>query len=792
MPPKTILSTNPYIILNNQGKNLPSIELNKQQHILGRDPQQVDIFVPEDWVIVSRIQATFKKVGNQYYIYDGDGINPSSNHLFINNTLITPKDGYCLKNEDKIKIGQNQSTAITISFYDANSQYNITQPNQNSLDIKNKSFILGRDPSANLQLDSPVVSRKHAIIDTDNKGRYVLEDLSTNGVFVNDIKVTGKAVLSSGSIIRIGPYILTLQGDKLILADRGENIRLDADQILRIVKNKNNQKIVLLNNISLSIEPGQFVALVGGSGAGKSTLLRTLLGIEPTTKGTVFLNGEDLRKNFNIYRNQIGYVPQTDIVHKDLTVEEVLRYAAKLRLPPDININEIIEKTLTQIEMIDHRHKLVKQLSGGQLKRVSIGVELLADPKLFFLDEPTSGLDPGLDKKMMQLLRKLADEGKTIILVTHATTNITLCDRIVFLGRGGNLCYFGPPKESSDFFSLEEEDFADIYIQLETKEAVGETAEKFSKSDYYDKYIEQRLGIGNQPKIKNKPKKVKASFFQQLLILIKRYFQLIIRDKIYLILNLLTAPIGIFLINLAIKEKEPLVLGIEDDPSLAPLALRVLFVFTCAAIWVGLASSLQEIVKEGAIYVRERLVNLSLFAYLNSKIIVLGGLAFIQSILMLIIVLLSFSSPEPETVPWFLGIILTTFLTLFTAISLGLMVSASVKNSTQANSALPILLLPQIIFSGVLFNMEGIGKYVSWMMLSRWSVGGYGALVDVNNLVPEPTMLLDGTEIPLPFEGSPVYDPSWENLLLNWGVLLLHSLVYLGITFYLQKRKDIL
>jgi putative ABC transport system ATP-binding protein len=797
---KTVLSGNPSIVLNNQGKTLSSIQLTKPQHILGRDPQKADIVVPEDWCVVSRVQATFKKVGNNYYIHDGNGQHPSSNRLFINNKLITPKEGYCLHHQDEIKIGQNQSNLVIICYYDPNVAYKVSKPKLKSVSLKDKSIVVGRDPKANLQLEAPTISRKHAIIDQDNQGRYILYDYSTNGVFINDTKVNGKAQILSGSIIKIGPYTLKLQEDELIVADRGDNIRLDANRILRIVKGKNNQPIVLLNNISLPIEPGQFVGLVGGSGAGKSTFLRTLLGIEPITKlenepdikQGVYINGEDLRKNFNIYRNQIGYVPQTDIVHKDLKVQEVLYYAAKLRLPPDIDIDQVVQQTLTQIEMTDRRDVLVKNLSGGQLKRVSIGVELLADPKLFFLDEPTSGLDPGLDKKMMQLLRKLADQGRTIILVTHATSNITLCDRIVFLGRGGNLCYFGPPQQANKFFNLEKGDFADIYIKLESKESVSKATEEYEKSAYRHKYIDQKLGLGNETSNNQKPKKVKRSFIQQLLILIKRYFRLVIRDKVNLVLSLLTAPIGIFLINLALKEKEPLVLGIEDDSTLAPLALRVLFVFTCAAIWVGLASSLQEIVKETAIYVRERLVNLGLFAYLNSKIIVLGGLALVQTLLMVVTILFGFDSPQPETLPWFIGIFITSFLTLFTSISLGLMVSSSVSNSTQANSALPILLLPQIIFSGVLFDMEGVGKYISWFMLSRWSVGAYGALVDINGLVPEPMVLFDGTEIPRPFEGSTVYNSDWHNLLLNWGILLLHSLVYLTITLILQKRKDVL
>ena len=195
-----------------------------------------------------------------------------------------------------------------------------------------------------------------------------------------------------GNRIRIGPFTLVYEQGCLKLADQGNQIRIDAAHLIRQVKNKKGRLRTILDDVSLSIEPGQLVALVGGSGAGKSTLMKTLLGIEPTTSGTVFLNGDDLRRNFDLYRTQIGYVPQDDIVHADLTVEEVLTYACQLRLPPDTNISTVVDHTLEQIKLEHVRHTFIRDLSGGQRKRVSIGVELLADPKLFFLDEPTSGL----------------------------------------------------------------------------------------------------------------------------------------------------------------------------------------------------------------------------------------------------------------------------------------------------------------------------------------------------------------------------------------------------------------
>ncbi|XZO03097.1 MAG: FHA domain-containing protein [Microcoleus sp.] len=781
----TALSNRPYLVLNSQGQVL-QFELTQQQHVLGRDRTRADLIVPELWRAVSSVHAVLRQVGDNYWIYDGNGQQPSTNGLFVDRTRITPNDGYCLKNGTEIKIGLDPKNQVLLTYFNPTANQ-VVASNKQSISLKNRSVLLGRDPNAALQLDSPLVSRRHATIDQDSRGNYILQDHSANGVFVNGQRVTNSVQLSEGDAIRIGPFTLIYHSGELEMQDSGNQIRLDADCLV-IPKR--------LRRIKLAIEPGQFVALVGGSGAGKSTLMRTLLGIEKTTSGVVYINGDDLRKNFNIYRNQIGYVPQDDIIHADLKVEEVLTYAAKLRLPPDTNVKQVVAKTLEDIEMTHRSKALVKELSGGQRKRVSIGVELLANPKLFFLDEPTSGLDPGLDKKMMQLLRKLASQGRTVILVTHATANITMCDRIVFMGRGGRLCYFGPPKIALDFFDVKTGDFADIYNELETEESnVQSWADKFSNSPYYQQYIENHFSIDKttntaQKKSTPPPQPKSVSFIQQLVILAQRYFQLVCRDGVNLSLALLTAPIGISLLRLAVRDKDPLIGA--PEATLAPLALRVLFVFTCAAIWVGLATSIQEIVKESAIYLRERLVNLGLFAYVGSKVLILSGLAVLQTILMVAIILIAFKHPEPSLISWTVGVSITTFLTLLSCVSLGLVVSAIVKNGSQANSALPLLLLPQIIFSGVLFKMEGAASKFSWLMLSRWSVGAYGSLVNVNAMVPAATKLPDGSTLPQPFEPTPVYDPTWENLSLNWGILCVHILVYLILTVCLQKWKHIL
>ena len=786
---KTVLGNNPYLELDNQG-HIEYRELTKAQHRLGRDPARSDLLVPNNWQIVSGCHAILRKLGDDYEIYDGDGRKPSTNGLFIDRTRITPTESCKLRSGSQLHIGLDPRQLIHVKYINPASLSRVSLPAERSISLKNRSVTLGRDRNTTVTLDAPTVSRHHATVKPQGKGNYLLEDCSTNGIFVNGKRVKGSILLPENAKIQIGPFTLLRLGDNLEVTDRGHQIRLDARELIREVKDQQGKTRRLIDNISLAIEPGQLVALVGGSGAGKSTLMRTLLGIEPISSGNVFLNGDDLRCNFNIYRSQIGYVPQDDIIHRQLTVCEVLTYAAKLRLPPDTDVKQVVQQTLDEIEMSGYRNVLVSKISGGQRKRVSIGVELLSDPKLFFLDEPTSGLDPGLDRKMMQLLAKLTQQGRTVILVTHAPANINLCDRLVFLGRGGRLCYFGPPQATLNFFSVG--DFTDIYDILEQgEETVKQWAAYFRQSEDCQQYVENHLGPGDRTALSKASKPKGMPPIPQLSLLANRYLKLTQRDPINIGLGLFTSIICPGLIALVMTDKDPLILGSEKDRELYGLALRVLFVITCAAIWVGLSSSLQEIVKESAIYLRERLVNLRLFSYLGSKVTVLTGLALLQALLMTWVILAGFEDPPSDLIPWPLGLGVTTVLTLLASMSLGLMVSATVKNSAQANSALPLLLVPQIIFSGVLFKLEGITSKISWLMLSRWSVGAYGALVDVNRMIVGPQELPDGSIIEPLFEATSVYDPSWANLGLNWGMLGLHGTIYLAIAFFLQKRKDV-
>src|SRR5256714_2875007 len=362
--------------------------------------------------------------------------------------------------------------------------------------------------------------------------------------------MTTSHLLKLGDEIRIGPYKLVYEANQLTQYDESNFIRIDA---LNLKKTGNNN-VTLLSNLSFSIPPRKFVALVGGSGAGKSTLMDALNGLRPAQQGTVLYNGQDYYHNLAAFSTQLGYVPQDDIIHRDLTVERALYYAARMRLPQDFTeaqIQQRMQEVLEDVEMTFRRHLLVSKLSGGQRKRVSIALELLANPSVFFLDEPTSGLDPGLDRKMMFLLRKLADKGHTIVLVTHATNNINGSDYVCFLCQGGRLAFFGPPNDAKTYF--EKTDFAEIYSALEpteqNKNIPQEAEQRFKASSYYQQYVRTPLEQGPAGRanvvgatVEVKPPR-RGNPMKQFRLLTMRYMELLKNDTGNLLILLLQAPI---------------------------------------------------------------------------------------------------------------------------------------------------------------------------------------------------------------------------------------------------------
>ena len=567
----------------------------------------------------------------------------------------------------------------------------------------------------------------------------------------------------------------------------------------------NNQK-VLINDISISIPPGKFVALVGGSGAGKSTLMDALNGLRPASNGQVFYNGQNYYNSLASFRTQLGYVPQADIVHTDLTVEKALYYAAKLRLPEDYNETQIqqrISEVLVDVDMTHRRKLLISKLSGGQRKRVSIALELLAKPSVFFLDEPTSGLDPGLDRKMMLLLRKLADQGHTIVLVTHATNNIiSNCDYVCFLCQDGRLAYFGPPDEAMTYFG--QSDFADIYSALEptdTDPDIPKRAEaRFKASQEYQRYVAAPLAplhtrpatrTNNLPVPTGDTRLKRGNPGKQFALLSRRYIELILNDRGTLYILLLQAPIIGAILLLIINS----LLGTDTFSSTqtppGPNAEKTLFIMAFAAVLFGSSNAAREIVKEVEIYKRERTVNLGIVPYMLSKVVVLGLLCLLQCAVLVIMV--NWISPFQQGIDGFLpptlSIYITMCLTAIAGLMMGLTVSALAPNSDRATTFIPIILIPQVIFSGILFKLDGgPAQFIGGLFAARWAMVGMGSTINLCG--PD---LPDGSSSCPNIIGSDgfSFQHNAGHVLLSWFILVIMIVAFGFATAYFLKRKDV-
>ena len=328
-----------------------------------------------------------------------------------------------------------------------------------SLSPERQELTIGRWAENDLVLDDPQVAGVHARI-RQLDGRWLIQDQDTHaGTYVNRRRVNS-VELNDGDEILIGTRKVYLDGLTVKSFVGREGVRIDAIGLTKVVASGKR----ILDDVSLSIFPGELVAIVGGSGTGKTSLLHALNGFSPASAGELLYNGVSLYEDLDLLRPLLGYVPQDDIVHGELTVERTLYYAARLRLPEDTRIEEIAQRTedvLAAVGLTEHRRTEVRRLSGGQRKRVSVAVELLAKPKAFFLDEPTSGLDPALEGRMMALFRDLAERGATVVVSTHVTQNLRACDKIAWMARGGRLVFFGSPSEALRHFGVTQ--FGEVY-----------------------------------------------------------------------------------------------------------------------------------------------------------------------------------------------------------------------------------------------------------------------------------------------------------------------------------------
>jgi ABC-type multidrug transport system ATPase subunit len=553
--------------------------------------------------------------------------------------------------------------------------------------------VLGRAPGdGGIDLAHPTVSRRHARI-TPAAGGHALRDLgSGNGTFVNGKAIAGARQLKPGDRIDIGPFSFVYDGAALDGGSRQGKADLLASGLAVDVRDaKTRQKLRILDQVTLEIRPRELVCIVGASGSGKSTLMGVLSARRPASAGLVTLNGLDLYGNFEALKQDISFVPQNDILHEQLTLRQALSYAARLRLPPDLTgaaRAAIVEEAAASVDLTQRLDIKIGMLSGGQKKRASLACEILNKPSLLFLDEVTSGLDESTDREIMRLLRRLADGGMTIICVTHTLVNIEeFCDRVVIMATGGALVYDGAPKPALDFFGVTR--LGQVFDRL-AEDGVPEWRKRFEQSRGATTQF-NRMAPTTAPPRPVAPRELAERGMRQFAILLDRGTRLLLADRRNLIMAALQSVVIGTLIGVAFQ-------NFGQDYQQTPSTVAFLMLLGLAALWLGVNGASKDIVGELPIYLRERDVNLSTAAYVLSKFTVTGIFTALQIVAVLCLAA-AFADRLPGSFNAQLGVMVLASL-LGTAI--GLLISAASNTRDQANTIVPLALVPQLILSGSL------------------------------------------------------------------------------------------
>jgi ABC transport system ATP-binding/permease protein len=769
----------PFLLKYRKGEDQPwtEVQLHSRDHIIGRD-RTCDIILLDK--AVSRRHARLEVEGDDLWIMDlGSG-----NGTQLDGAPLSPRLRTHLQPEQHISIIDFQLVVTPFSIGTPSTEQS-SGPNELVMEtleeIMPKSsgapaidgiaetmigeaihveapvssaplnlageerITIGRAPDNHIVLKHPGVSRYHAVIERLGKRTRITDLHSDNGIYINNQHVSSRyGWLQQGDTLKIGPYKIAFTGNELHPSEI-EGYTIDVRHLQKWITKSFN----LLNDVSLYIDENEFVAIVGMSGSGKSTLLNAINGFKEATHGQVLINGVDLYQQYEMFRQEMGNVPQQDIIHTELTPEQTLNFAARLRMPADTTAEErkaAITETLSDLGLEERRDVPVAKLSGGQIKRVSIGMELLTKPHLFFLDEPTSGLDPGTEYEMMKLLRELADQGRTVIIITHATTNVMFCDKVLILGEGGNLAFYGPPEYALEYFDtyrtprerLEKNmEFNDIYRILDENK-------RGSPEEWKERYLASKYALYSQSQIpeesisqpeggKSEQRK-RVSTLGQFSILSARNLRIFMQDRATLFFTLALAPIlGLMNFIWGSHLFDPIIGN-------TPKVMGMWFMIAIIALLVGVMGGVREIVKENAIYRRERAVGLKVFPYVMSKAWIGGGLAIYQGIVLFLFVLI-FVRPTLPGAGSYLAFLITLILGIGCGYSLGLLISAIAPNQNTALIILLGILIPQFLFSGMLqpLNRIPFGRIISPVISTRWTSEAFVKITGIGDtLVGDP------------------------------------------------------
>jgi ABC-type multidrug transport system ATPase subunit len=655
-------------------------------------------------------------------------------------------------------------------------------PRDFSIELGDDVVVIGRGQECQVVLDSPVISREHAQIKPARSGGWSVRDLgSKNGTFVNGEPAERPRKLVAGDTVSIGPYRLKFDGARLTRQELKAGARIEVAGLYKRVEDRETRKPKnLLEDVTLVIQPGEFVGLMGPVGCGKSTFMGMINGRELADPGLVFYDGEDLFSNLDALKAGISYIPQQVdpsqvIVHQDLPVAEALRYTSRLRLPADTSEQELeanIDRVLKTVRLDHRRDVQIKHLSGGQRKKVAVAMELLSRPRVLLADEVTAGMDLGNEQQTMELFRKLADEGMTVVTITHYVDRLKMCDKVACFA-GGRVVFYGPPEEIKQYFEVE--DMGDVYGAVDAQ-SPGALAASFERSDAYADHVsshvsppeDRRTGQTRRP-----PTFTGEDRMRQWKVLTDRYVRLMGLDPSGVGVLMLVAPVVAFLLSVLAWS--------VDAPSkpadtigwtkVATQQNLLCFGSVVTVLFLGLFGAVREVVKELPVYRHERFVNLLIAPYVMSKAVPLAVLAAVQAVLVGWIVL-EWGGLDVSSVP---RALLVLWLTGVCGTMLGLLISSAVRTSDQAVMVMIAVVIPQILFAGAVVPVKGASAFIAKVFIpAYWAHDALKALLDTTT-----QRFIDAT--------APSGGASW---LRSTIMLPLHAVVYGVLAFLCLARKD--
>ncbi|KAF0958897.1 FHA domain-containing protein [Rhodococcus sp. T7] len=625
------------------------------------------------------------------------------------------------------------------------------------------SLTVGRSPDNDIVVRDVLASRHHAIVHHVPSGLEIDDLGSVNGTFVGGARVS-RAQLTDGDVVTIGNTDFGVREGRLVprrvVSPTAGGLRVDGVG-LTIEGGRR-----LLEDVTFTAQPGSLTAVIGPSGAGKTTVATIISGSERPTEGVVEFEGRSVHAEYQVLRSRIGMVPQDDVVHRQLTIRQALGYAAELRLPPDTSREdreEVIATVLGELQLSEHADTRVDRLSGGQRKRASVAMELLTGPSLLILDEPTSGLDPALDRQIMATLRRLADSGRVVVIVTHSLSYLEMCDQVLLLAPGGKTAYVGPPDRVGA--ALGSTDWADIFARVAADPDGVFAAYRATRPSV-------EVPAPSTPGPLGSP--AHTSRRKQLSTVARRQVRLIRADRGYLIfLSLLPFVLG----GLAVL--------VPGDTGFGPSGLdesgeltQILVVLILGAAFMGCSLTIRDLVGERMIYHRERAAGLLPSAYLTAKIVVFCAAAIVQSVIMVAIVFVGKGFPgRGSLIPsGSVELIVDIAVTTCSCVLVGLALSSVARSNEQVMPMLVVTIMVQLVMCGGLITITGrkVLEQLSWLFPSRWGFAASASTVDLRTNAT-------GTEP----------DTLWQHA-ASWWLLSIAMLVLisgvLGVVTYARLR----